>query len=232
MFSNYQITLNGIPIDVVRKRIRNIHFRIYPGTGQVKITAPYLIPEFKINQLINLRLNWIQEQYQRCLQLPKPFKPQYQSGERHRLFGLDYQLEIVSPIRNSKPRIEGDRIVIAMAKDASRAKRQQALEKFYRQELNNFVVPLISRWEMQMGVKLNQFRIKKMKTRWGTCNPRAKRVWLNLELVKKSPQAIESVLVHELVHLFVHGHGPKFKNYMDRFLPDWREREKELDAVM
>ena len=57
------------------------------------------------------------------------------------------------------------------------------------------------KWEKIIGVTVNQVRIKKMKTKWGTCNPEAKRIWINLELVKKPRECLEYVIVHELVHL-------------------------------
>lgn len=70
-----------------------------------------------------------------------------------------------------------------------------------------------------------------MKTRWGSCNTQAKRIWLSVELAKKSPKCLEYVLVHELVHLFERNHNARFKAYMDAFLPDWRDRRALLNQM-
>ena len=74
-----------------------------------------------------------------------------------------------------------------------------------------------------MKVKVERFFVQRMKTKWGSCNAEAGRIWLNLELAKKPKRCLEYVLVHEMVHLYERLHNQRFKNYMDKFLPDWRE---------
>jgi hypothetical protein len=69
-----------------------------------------------------------------------------------------------------------------------------------------------------------------MRSRWGTCNIRARRIWLNLELAKYPPECLEYVVVHEMVHLLERSHNARFKSLMDRFLPDWRARKRTLGA--
>jgi len=77
-------------------------------------------------------------------------------------------------------------------------------------------------------VDLAEFRIRNMKTRWGSCNIQAKRIWLNLELIKKDKKHIEYVVLHELVHLLERKHNDNFKAYMDRFMPNWREIREDM----
>ena len=82
-----------------------------------------------------------------------------------------------------------------------------------------------------MGVQINEFRIKKMKTRWGTCNIQAKRMWLNLELAKKPVECLEFIVVHEMVHLFERKHNDRFISYMDKFMPRWRFNKEVLNRA-
>lgn len=107
--------------------------------------------------------------------------------------------------------------------------RTKVLEEWYRKQLKDIIPPYISKWEMLIGVEINEFGIKNMKTRWGSCNIRAKRIWLNLGLAKKPIHLIELIIVHELVHLLERNHNAKFKSYMDRFIPEWRKYKDELN---
>ena len=79
-----------------------------------------------------------------------------------------------------------------------------------------------------MSVKVTEFGVKKMKTRWGSCNIKVKRIWLNLELAKKSIECIEYIVVHEMTHLLERRHNQRFTAFMDTFLPEWRIIQEEL----
>jgi predicted metal-dependent hydrolase len=91
--------------------------------------------------------------------------------------------------------------------------------------------PIIEQWADAMGVTVAEWGIKRMKTRWGTCNVDSHRIWLNLELIKKSPQCIEYIVVHELTHLLERHHNDRFIKLMDEFMPKWRARRDELNAA-
>lgn len=65
-----------------------------------------------------------------------------------------------------------------------------------------------------------------MKTKWGSCNPERRRILLNLELVKKPPECLEYIVVHELVHLLERHHNARFRQYMGQHLHDWQERRR------
>lgn len=114
---------------------------------------------------------------------------------------------------------------------AGRDKREAVLAAWYRRRLYAAIPPLIAKWEPEIGVTVAEYRIKKMKTRWGSCNIDARRIWLNLELAKKPPACLEYVLVHEMVHLLERRHNDRFRRLMDRFLPQWRLHRDELNRA-
>jgi predicted metal-dependent hydrolase len=117
----------------------------------------------------------------------------------------------------------GDDVITLYVKKLSNFKQRQKLfDDFYRANLKKIIPPLIEKYEKKMDVKVKEFGIKKMKTRWGTCNTRDRRIWLNLELAKKPPQYLESIVVHEMVHFFEHRHNKNFFALMDKFMPDWK----------
>lgn len=80
-----------------------------------------------------------------------------------------------------------------------------------------------------MGVA--DWGVKRMKTKWGTCTIEARRIWLNLELVKKPPRCLEYIIVHEMVHLLECHHNERFVAYMDKFMPQWRLFSDELNQA-
>ena len=111
------------------------------------------------------------------------------------------------------------------------AGRERVLLSWYRRELKQMIPPLIAKWEAIMGVQVVEWGVKEMKTRWGTCNPDARRIWLNLELIKKPASCLEYIVVHEMVHLLERQHGDRFVAYMDTFMPQWRQRREELNQA-
>jgi predicted metal-dependent hydrolase len=82
-----------------------------------------------------------------------------------------------------------------------------------------------------MGVKVERFFVQKMKTKWGSCNPRSKSIRLNTELAKKPPECLEYILVHEMVHLIVRRHHGRFSGLMDGYFPSWRLVRQTLNAA-
>ena len=108
-------------------------------------------------------------------------------------------------------------------------KRLKVLTEWYREQLKGKIPDLLNKWQPIIGKQVNDCRIKKMKTRWGSCNITKGRIWLNLELAKKPIECLEYVLVHELVHLWERYHNEKFRAYMDKYLPQWQEYSDMLN---
>lgn len=98
----------------------------------------------------------------------------------------------------------------------------------WRQVVEAFVPALVERWEPVLGVKAGPLAYRKMKSRWGSCQPSTGRICINVVLALYPPECLEYVVVHELAHLLVPGHGPEFQAIMDDALPDWRQRRAKL----
>ena len=89
----------------------------------------------------------------------------------------------------------------------------------------------MERWERTLGVSVANWRIKRMKTKWGACTVDARRIWVNLELAKKPVQCLDYILVHELCHMLERHHTERFTAIMDQHLPQWRSRRQELNSA-
>jgi len=115
---------------------------------------------------------------------------------------------------------ESSRLVMVVRPGSNRKNRQAILDAWYKEELKRIILPIIPQYEEKMNVHAEEWRIKKMKTKWGTCNITKKRIWLNLELAQKPLHFIEHVIVHELAHFIERKHNAKFKKLMEKYNPN------------
>jgi len=227
-----EINISGITVEVVRKKVKNINLRVYPSTREVRISAPWYLKLKVIRDFAESKLPWIKKHFEKIREMPDVTEPGYESGEIHYYRGKPLELLVTG--KNAKPKVtllpDEGKLELQVRPGSAPGKRAKVLQEWYRARLKEEIPKLIEKWELPMGVNVQEFGVKQMKTRWGSCNIRARRIWLNLELAKKSPACLESVVVHEMVHLLERLHNKRFYRLMDRFLPDWREAEKELQG--
>ncbi len=226
-----QINLGDIVVDVVQKDIKHLHLSVYPPTGRVKIAAPERMNIDTIRIYAISKLDWIRKQQAKQKAQEREAPRDYLTRESHYYLGKRYLLKVIereaAPVVILKQRT----IDLYVRPATDRAKKQEVLENWYRQQLKDMIPAYISKWEKKMGVSVAKFAIKKMRTKWGTCNATAARIWLNLELAKKPTQCIEYIVVHEMTHLLERSHNARFVAYMDKFLPQWRQHKDELNKL-
>lgn len=227
-----ELHLSGITIEVTRKKVKNINLRVYPSRREVRISAPWYLRMKVIREFAESKMPWIQKHFAKFQRKPANTDLRYESGEIHYYQGRALELQVTE--KNAKPEVtnlqDKSKIILQVRPGAKRSKRAKVLKEWYRARLKEEIPKLIEKWESPMGVNVNEFGVKQMKTRWGSCNIRAHRIWLNLELAKKSPACLESVVVHEMVHLLERLHNKRFYRLMDTFYPEWREVENELQG--
>jgi predicted metal-dependent hydrolase len=228
----HDIEVNGMRVKIVRKEIKNLHIGVYPPDGSIRVAAPSRLDDDAIRLAIISRLGWIKKRKAGFEQQERQSERQLVTGETHYVQGRRYRLDVVEcpgvpliRIRNNT-RLE---LRIPLGKPLRR--RQALLYRWYREMLREQISALISKWEQIMGIRVDAWGIKRMKTRWGTCNLVNRRIWLNLELAKKTPSCLEYIVVHEMVHLLERHHNDRFTAYMDRFMPGWRTRREELNRA-
>ncbi len=226
------MVINGLQVEVVRKDIRNLHLGVYPPNGRVRVAAPRRVSDEAVRLAVVSKLGWITRQQAKFAAQPRQSRREFVSGESHYFLGARYRLQVVE--RDAPPQVMSDRktiLTLQVRPGATLAQREQVLANWYRQELRALIPPLLEKWQPLVGVKAADWRIKQMKTRWGSCSIQAGRIWLNLELAKKSERCIEFVVVHELAHLLERRHNDHFSSLMDRFIPQWRLLRAELNKA-
>jgi len=228
--SRNQIEVQGIPVEIVRKDIKNLHLGVYPPQGRVRVSVPLRISDEEVRLAVTSRLGWIQKRQQIFAMQERQSKREMITGESHYYQGRRYRLDVIE--QNTVPKVSllnNATIQLRLRPGASADKREVVLYKWYRKQLREQIPPLISKWELKIGVTVAEWRIKKMKTRWGTCNIKARRIWLNLELARKPVSSLEYIVVHEIVHFLERLHNERFRELMDCFMPQWRVHRDELN---
>lgn len=228
----HQITVSGITLDVVRKEIKNAHLAVYPPTGRVRVAAPMRMSDESIRLLAVSKLAWIRRHQKRISEQPRETPREYVTGESHYFQGRRYLLRVVERSGRHEVILQNGRyMVLHVHPGASFRSRERVVRDWYRAQVKELATPLFAKWERIMNVQANEWGVKAMRTKWGSCNSEAGRIWLNLELAKKPPLCLEYLVVHEMVHLLERTHNDRFVAYMDEYLPLWRARKKELNKL-
>lgn len=226
------ITVSGLRISVVRKAIKNLHLGVYPPDGRVRVAAPLAVSDNAVRVAVIGKLSWIRRQRAAFARQARQSQREMVSGESHYYRGRRYRLQVVRADGPGRVELRGHHVMVLRVRPGWTAEdRERLLQRWYRERLRDFVPDLLDKWQGELGVTVRAWGIKRMKTKWGSCNAKERRIWLNLELIKKSPACLEYVLIHELVHLLARSHDDRFIRLMDRHLPTWRRRRAELNAA-
>jgi predicted metal-dependent hydrolase len=223
------MSVAGLDVQVVRKPIKNLHLGVYPPSGRVRVAVPLAMNDTAVRLAVIGKLGWIKRQRANFAAQPRQTSREMASGESHYFQGRRYRLRVLPNQPVGKIRVVGSSILeLAVPKGASRKKREDLLNQWYREQLRVVAAPLIEQWQKVLGVSVRAWGIQRMKTKWGSCNPDTKRILLNLELAKKHPDCIEYLVVHELIHLIERRHNDRFIALIDKNLPKWRQYKKAL----
>lgn len=226
------IEVSGLTVEVVRKDIKNFHLAVYPPNGRVRVAVPTRLGDQAVRLAVISRLGWIRRQQARFEQQDRQSEREMVGGETHYVWGRRYRLDVLEALGKPTVNVRNNNwLVVNVRPSADREERQAVLHRWYRRLMRNRIPGLIAKWEQVVGVRVADWRIKRMKTHWGTCNHAARRIWLNLELAKKPPSCLEYILVHEMVHLLERHHNDRFREYMDRFMPRWHQHREELNRA-
>lgn len=227
----HYIKVSGLQVEVVRKAIKNLHLGVYPPAGRVRVAVPTRVDDEAVRLAVISKLGWIRRQQTRFADQPRQSQREMIAGESHYFQGRRYRLRIVEENAAPKVRIGGSTLKLSVRPDTDAAKREAVLNDWYRGGLKTVLLDLIAKWQPIVGVEVAGWGVKKMKTKWGTCNANAGRIWLNLELAKKPVQCLEYIVVHEMTHLLERNHNDRFKELMNRFMPQWRLYRDELNRA-
>ena len=225
--SKEKLIIEGMPITLERKNIKNMYLRIIPPDGEVKVSAPLFLSEEEIAKFIKSKKDWILKKQKYILEndIKPPLK--FDNGEKHYLWGKEYTLQLISNENIKQVLIDENTMYLPIGKRTSIKKRNKTMNDFYRTQMEIAIPPVLEKCTKIVGKTPKEVKIRKMKN-WGNCKQDG-RITLNLNLAKKDPECLEYVMIHELCHLIEFNHGKNFKKLMDKFCPNWKEIKKKLN---
>ena len=225
-----KLVMADLEVQTVRKNIKNIHIGVYPPNGRVRIAAPMMTTDETIRLIVLSKIPWIRKQRNKFAKQQRETPREYVTGESHYFLGQRYLLNVIPEQHRGSVVINGKkRIDFFVRPGMNTEDRGRIMERFYRRELKKVMDVAVAKWEERLEVHANEIGIRKMKTKWGSANTKDKRIWINLELAKKSPNCLEYVIVHELAHLIERGHNERFRTIVESVMPNWRQYRDELN---
>lgn len=223
------LTVRGIPVDITYKDIKHLHIGVYPPMGRVRVAAPTRLDDDQVRLAVIKRLPWIKHQQAQLRSAERQTEREMVTGESHYVWGLRRRLKVVERPGPSHVEVDGDRLILYVAADSTAGQRRGVLDTWYRAQLRAAIPELISLWESKLDTRVPEWTIRRMRTKWGTCNRETRRLTFNAELAKKHPDCLEYIVVHEMMHYFERSHGERFTKLMDEAMPDWRTRRDQLN---
>ena len=228
---NAYLTVAGINVDVVYKNIKNMHISVYPPIGRVRVAAPDRLDEDAIRLAVVQRLPWIKKQREQLRAADRQSEREMIAGESHYFWGQRLRLELRETEGRPHVDIAATKLRLTVPVGSDTAARRKVLDTWYRRQLKAAIPALVEKWQPAIGRDVTGWTVRRMKTKWGSCNPDSGRLWFNVELAKKHPACLEYIVVHEMTHLLARTHNDRFVELMDGHLPNWRATRDELNGA-
>lgn len=225
------LLIDGIPTEIRYKNIKNLYLRVCPPDGHIELSVPQRTAQREIEHFVSRRRAWIEEHRRLLLVRAEKSEPQYVEGEKILLWGVEYPLGC-RPLTHGKvyAEVAEHQILLHVPVDSDVELRRAAIMALYCTQLVEAIAREAPACEQTVGKRASLWRIRAMKTRWGSCNVRTAAITLNLDLARYDVRALRYVITHELTHLWVRGHDARFYARMDAYFPDWREVRRALNA--
>ncbi len=213
-----KLTFDGIEVKVVKKRIKNMYLRINKR-GEIVVSAPMFLSDSAVESFVFSKQKWIKSAIGRAQSKQKQ-KRTFDEGEEFFLLGRKSVLH-TDTARNGGYYFKGNELVICIGENSTPESRRKALVGFYRDAMNEILPDIFAKCQKQSGLYANEWRVRDMTTRYGSCNTKEKRVWISVWLMEKPLECVEAVVYHELAHLKVKGHGNEFYELLLKICPDY-----------
>lgn len=226
-----RIELGEIIIDVIQKDIKNVHLSVNPPLGDVKISAPLRMSPDAIRAFAITKLAWIKQEKKKFIEQEREPAREFLDRESHYVWGKRYLLEIVEVDETPNIELQHSYLIMKVRQGTDRMKMKSLLDEWYRGLIKNAVPELVAKYSPRLNVSVDRLFVQDMKTQWGGSNPSRNNIRLNTDLARKSPEYLEYVVLHEMVHLLEPTHNSRFTALLDQHMPNWRQYRDELNRL-
>lgn len=225
------IQMGEISVQVTRKAIKNVHLSVHPPDGRVTLVAPTATRLDVARAYAISKLGWIRNQQEKLRNQARETPRKFIERESHFIWGRRHLMTINHADAKPCVTLDHKRLTLTIRPGADAQKRAEVIHEWHKSLLHAVVPALIQKWEPKLKVNVSSYFLQRMKTKWGSCNPRDKNIRLNTELVKKPKDLLEYVIVHEMAHLLEPTHSERFMALLDKHYPTWREARAELNEL-
>lgn len=225
------IEIGDLKIAVTRKAIKNVHLSVHPPAGDVTLTAPTDTRLDVVRAYAISRLAWIRKRQAELRNQPRETPRRFIERETHYLWGRPHLLLVDELDERPSVRVDHKTIALKVRPGSSHEKRAQVMHAWYLSQLHREVPGLIAKWQGNLHVEVSAYYLQRMKTKWGSCNPKRRHIRLNTELAKKPKDLLDYIVAHEMTHLIEPNHSERFTALMDEHYPCWREARAELNDL-
>lgn len=222
-------SINGHSVTITRKRVKNVNLRV-SRDGDILVSAPKRVPLTFIREFIASKTDWIEQRKSEQKIRNEKKSALYQNGERHDFLGNSLLLRRHKSAQHLLICVN-NQFELSGPADMSAPTCEKLFDEWYRIQIKKRIPLLLEKWQPIVGATANQWGVKKMRTKWGTCNIQAARIWLNLELIKHPVECLEYVVVHELTHLHERNHNARFYSLLDEYMPNWKKWDNALNTL-
>lgn len=213
---------DGINITVKPSRGKYLRLRINAVDAEVYLSVPRGTSASLCESFVRSKMDWIKRTRREILERTNL---SLESESLALVFGRLYEV-----VPCGKTALSSDKLYLRLPAQCTAEEREAALGSFYRSVLKEYIGGRIEQLELEVGRRASGFSLRKMRSRWGSCNVAMGKLTFNTALAKKPKEAVDYVIVHELTHLIYPDHGREFKAHLTRCMPDWKRRKKLLNG--
>lgn len=218
--------IEGFEIEISKKLVKRMNLSVALG-GKVKLTIPFYATEASIIDFIQSRKVWLGKAIERMRQMHPQVHNEVVSGEKHMIFGKECELCIISSTEKTIAMVE-NKILMKFPYASTTDEREKFFDNWRKKILSDYLVKSVERYKVLTNFTCASWRIREVKSLWGSYSHNTKIISFNLRLVEKPYRCIDYVVLHELAHSVEGNHAESFKKLLDQFMPNWREVQDEL----
>lgn len=222
-----RLNIDGIELELTKKRIRNVYIYVKPPDGGVYVSMPARMSMAEVERFVRSKHDWI---IKNCERLRSREKREDDIGVGSNLYiwGRPYIIKEEESTGKSNFEISGIFVILRYKDKSTKQDREKLIKNMYASLLKDRLAQRVPVWEEKTGLKCSAWGVRYMTSRWGSCNTRTKKLNFNTRLAEKDPVYLEYVILHELAHTKVANHGEKFKAILDQYMIDWKKIRKSM----
>lgn len=214
---------NVITYTVNKAVNRNMYITVQ--NGEVVVNAPWYFTSNKIQQIVQEKKNWILSKMQE-------YEENLSNIQSVKIFGKNYDVQveyknIKAPELNLRENYKIEIILPAKYKKVGNEQiLKMSIEKMYEQIANTEIEDIMEKTRKMLGIAPEDYEIRKMEKTLGKCEDG--KITIAPELMQYKREVIEYVVAHEFCHLKYKTHGKRFYQIIEKYIPEYKKYEREI----